>query len=934
MPIFSPYFPLESNAYRVGNSGKLRRKMGCAGFGLYVMVLSHLRDCPDFTTALDYEALAFEFQESETSLRHVVEDFDLFLIDREANTFTASVLQDMSDLVSRRRPWRRSDEERPRRVSKRTARCADDEGADEASEAGSATETDADDNATTESTHCATDAKDTPEALGEHESPSPQNAVDAAERKEKNKRPSPPIVPLPRGSGRGATPTREEAEAEAILSLRQSEMPTAAKHALDAAQEKHSTASKNESNAAEEGSNAAKTSAISPAEHPMSDKEGEYSAKNGNAAMGNDSSATETSARNGEEGEHSAKNESAAMENPSSATETSARSDKEGRHSAKNESAAMENPSSATETSARNGKEGEHSAKNENAAMGNASSATETSARNGEEGGHSAKNGNATAETPEKPAEKRNSDEQQCRAAQEKHSSATAKQPSTSGECSPATADSASVSPQCCITAKTSAGSEAAHARNGKEGDHFEQKESATTENDLSATETSAGDEAAHTRSDKPCPTADETRTATDGACPSAHEGGAATASATTPPTSANGTTGKNVGTPRRRPRRYRAQSTFAAPNAEEVAEYALSTGHRDFNARRFVLYYQARGWVLQGGVAVADWRSLVQLWLARGENREKHPCDTSAPQSIDVQAGNASPYGGGASQQPSTFGADSPGGASTRGAVNRPTDTAVQRERTADFAMMVRDLMGETADTWLADPVATPHCAELPPALAATTVPTPADTPCTRSATTAEEATMPALAAMTTPPPADTPCARSAATAEEATTPALTVTTAPPPADTPCALSATTAEEATLPALAATTAPTPADTPCTRSAATAEEATTPHETTSERQGDGAPAKDESRHFEPLKNELHTSLQIYDYDDESLLPQPPKNSPIASSTADERAGAHRLVSLADGNASSAAAAARRNRAAELRECVLALSAYDAGRVDF
>ena len=336
------------------------------------------------------------------------------------------------------------------------------------------------------------------------------------------------------------------------------------------------------------------------------------------------------------------------------------------------------------------------------------------------------------------------------------------------------------------------------------------------------------------------------------------------------------------------------------------MAEYALSTGHRDFNARRFVLYYQARGWVLQGGVAVADWRSLVQLWLARGENREKHPCDTSAPQSIDVQAGNASPYGGGASQQPSTFGADSPGGASTRGAVNRPTDTAVQRERTADFAMMVRDLMGETADTWLADPVATPHCAELPPALAATTVPTPADTPCTRSATTTEETTTPALAATTTPPPADTPCARSTTTTEEETTPALTVTTTPTPADTPCARSATTTEEATL----------------------------PRETTSERQGDGAPAKDESRHFEPLKNELHTSLQIYDYDDESLLPQPPKNSPIDSSTADERAGAHRLVSLADSNPSSAAAAARRNRAAELRECVLALSAYDAGRVDF
>ena len=136
------------------------------------------------------------------------------------------------------------------------------------------------------------------------------------------------------------------------------------------------------------------------------------------------------------------------------------------------------------------------------------------------------------------------------------------------------------------------------------------------------------------------------------------------------------------------------------------------------------------------------------------------------------------------------------------------------------------------------------------------------------------------------------------------------------------------------MPALAVTTTPTPADTPCARSATTTGEATLPRETTDERQGDSAPAKDESRHFEPLKNELHTSLQIYDYDDESLLPQPPKNSPIVPSTADERAGAHRLVSLTDGNPSSAAAAARRNRAAELRECVLALSAYDAGRVDF
>ena len=60
MPLFTPYFSLDSSAYRVGNGGRLRCHMGAAGIGIYVMLLSHLRDCRDYRAPLDYDLLAFD----------------------------------------------------------------------------------------------------------------------------------------------------------------------------------------------------------------------------------------------------------------------------------------------------------------------------------------------------------------------------------------------------------------------------------------------------------------------------------------------------------------------------------------------------------------------------------------------------------------------------------------------------------------------------------------------------------------------------------------------------------------------------------------------------------------------------------------------------------------------------------------------------------
>lgn len=196
MPLFSPYFPLESNAYRVGKSGQLRRQMGTAGFGLYVMVLSHLRDCPDCTAELDYDALGYELHEDPALVRRVVEDFGLFLLDREHGTFTAEALREVAAAARPRARSKRNGAERHHRERKSSRRTTDN--------ADTLSETTAQDDAPTADTEAA------------DESAQPKNVRSLAERKEENKRPSPPIVPLPQGvSGKGETPQNALREEEA-----------------------------------------------------------------------------------------------------------------------------------------------------------------------------------------------------------------------------------------------------------------------------------------------------------------------------------------------------------------------------------------------------------------------------------------------------------------------------------------------------------------------------------------------------------------------------------------------------------------------------------------------------------------------------------------------------------------------------------------------
>ena len=514
MPLFSPYFPLESNAYRVGKSGQLRRQMGTAGFGLYVMVLSHLRDCPDCTAELDYDALGYELHEDPALVRRVVEDFGLFLLDREHGTFTAEALREVAATARPRARSKRNNAERHRRERKSSRRTTDtadtcpeettEEADNDDTRAGQETAATADDNAdlfpdaTEEETHTpdalseATAQDDAPTADTEaaNESTQPKNVRSLAERKEENKKPSPPIVPLPQGvSGKGETPQNALREEEAQ----------------------------------------SRFSAVAVSLPPPS-------------ARGDESKLSAVSAK----AETNADRPTPSEEMPATAQPTTA--------TTAGDLPKMRAPS------------------------------------------------NTASETTPQVVEN-----------------------SAKGE--GYTPESEGKSPLVSAPANT------ASETTLQEG-----------ENSLDVKE-------------------DDKRTERN-----------------------------------RRPAHW-TRERFVAPNAKEVAAYAHFLGRPRFNALQFVLYYESRGWLLQGGLAVADWRSLVKLWLVRGDVQRRgaqgQPQTAYAAQTSGFSDRNApkSPISS------TDGGKSSPSFPSTAG-VRQPTrTTSVQQRREDDLARWASTLLGVTPD-------------------------------------------------------------------------------------------------------------------------------------------------------------------------------------------------------------------------------------------
>lgn len=500
MPLFSPYFPLESNAYRVGKSGQLRRQMGTAGFGLYVMVLSHLRDCPDCTAELDYDALGYELHEDPALVRRVVEDFGLFLLDREHGTFTAEALREVAAAARPRARSKRNNAERHRRERKSSRRTTDtadalleettEEAGNDDTLSGEKATAAADDTADALSDATAQDDAPTADAAAANDSAQPKNVRSLAERKEENKKPSPPIVPLPQGvSGKGETPQNALREEEAQ----------------------------------------SRFSAVAVSLPPPS-------------ARGDESKLSAMSAK----------------------AETNAE-----RPTPSNEMPATAQPTTATTA--------------------------------GDLPAMSAPANTAGENTPQVVE---NSTKGEGYAPESEGIFPLVNEPSTAaGETAP-------------------------------QG----------MENSLDVKE-------------------DDERTERN-----------------------------------RRPAHW-TRERFVAPNAKEVAAYAHFLGRPRFNALQFVLYYESRGWLLQGGLAVADWRSLVKLWLVRGDvqrrRAQNEPQTGYAAQTSGFSGRNApkSPISS------TDGGKTSPSFPSAAG-VRQPTrTTSVQQRREDDLARWASTLLGVTPD-------------------------------------------------------------------------------------------------------------------------------------------------------------------------------------------------------------------------------------------
>ena len=549
MPLFSPYFPLESNAYRVGKSGQLRRQMGTAGFGLYVMVLSHLRDCPDCTAELDYDALGYELHEDPALVRRVVEDFGLFLLDREHGTFTAEALREVAAAGRPRARSKRNNAERHRRERKSSRRTTDtadtcpEEATEEAdnddTRSGEETAAAADDtadlfpNATEEETDTSDTRSDTTtqddaptaNAAAANESAQPKNDRSLAERKEENKKPSPPIVPLPQGvSGKGETPQNALREEEAQ----------------------------------------SRFSAVAVSLPPPS-------------ARGDESKLSAVSAK----------------------AETNAE-----RPTPSNEMPATAQPVTATTA--------------------------------GDLPAMSAPSNTAGETTPQAVE---NFTENEGYSPESEENFPLVSDPSnTASETTPQVVE------------------------NSTKGEGYA-PESEGKFPLVSAPSNTAGENTPQVVENSLDVEDDDERTERN-----------------------------------RRPAHW-TRERFVAPNAREVAAYAHFLGRPQFNAQRFVLYYESRGWLLQGGLAVADWRSLVKLWLVRGDAQRRgtqgEPQTAYAAQTSRVSGRNApkSPIS-------STDGGKTLPSFPSAAGVRQPTrTTSVQQRREDDLARWASTLLGVTPD-------------------------------------------------------------------------------------------------------------------------------------------------------------------------------------------------------------------------------------------
>lgn len=69
--------------------------------------------------------------------------------------------------------------------------------------------------------------------------------------------------------------------------------------------------------------------------------------------------------------------------------------------------------------------------------------------------------------------------------------------------------------------------------------------------------------------------------------------------------------------------KKKRKTDVFQKPSEEEIVEYCNSIGHGEFNAERFIDYYESNGWMV-GKNRMKDWKATIRNWIRKSDTEQK----------------------------------------------------------------------------------------------------------------------------------------------------------------------------------------------------------------------------------------------------------------------------------------------------------------------
>ena len=75
------YFSHDANAQHDPKVIKMLSKMGWEGYGLYWALVERLRNEPEYVLQTDYDCIGYALRETGDTIKQLVEDYDLFIID-------------------------------------------------------------------------------------------------------------------------------------------------------------------------------------------------------------------------------------------------------------------------------------------------------------------------------------------------------------------------------------------------------------------------------------------------------------------------------------------------------------------------------------------------------------------------------------------------------------------------------------------------------------------------------------------------------------------------------------------------------------------------------------------------------------------------------------------------------------------------------------